>query len=304
MDDISIAIEAVKNGLPQVECKLNEPLKNHTSFRVGGPVRVMFFPKKAEELAELCGILSRSDIKPLIIGNGTNLLADDGKTLEIAAVKTTGIAFIKQTGETEITAGAGASLSKLASFARDCGLSGLEFAHGIPGTLGGSVLMNAGAYGREMKDAVISTNAFDYCSSYTLYSAEHRFEYRNSRFSETGEIILSSTVSLQKEDKEKITAKMDELQERRKESQPLDLPSAGSTFKRPKNRYAAELIDQAGLKGCSVGGAKVSEKHAGFIVNDGGATFADIMAVIEHIRATVFKMFGVELEPEVKIIRG
>ena len=304
MDSIAAAIESVKIKLPLAEYKLNEPLKNHTSFRVGGPARVMFFPKNAEELVELSCILNGHEIKPLIIGNGTNLLADDSKTLEITAVKTTEINSAAQKRTTEITAGAGISLTKLAVFAYELGLSGLEFAHGIPGSLGGAVSMNAGAYGKEMKDVVYSTNAYNYNAIYTLIGDEHEFKYRGSRFSETGDIILSSTVHLQKDDKKSIAAKMDELYTQRRESQPLDIPSAGSTFKRPKDGYAAELIEKAGLKGYAVGGARVSEKHSGFIVNNGRATFADIMAVIEHVRETVYERFGIELEPEIKIIRA
>ena len=305
MDKIAAAIDAVRVKLPSIEHRLDEPMKNHTSFGVGGPVRAMFFPKNTEDLAELCSLLYRFEEAPLIIGNGTNLLADDSGPLEMTAIKTTGIDGVTQTGETEITAGAGVPLSRLAEIALERGLSGLEYAHGIPGSLGGAVSMNAGAYGREMKDVVFRTNAYS-CSAgaYTLADAQHGFGYRRSIFTGTDGIILSSTVRLQKEDKERIAAEMGELDSRRAESQPLDLPSAGSIFKRPKGGYAAELIGRAGLKGYSIGGAQVSGKHSGFIVNNGGATFADIMALIDHVRETVSKQFGIELEPEVKIIRG
>ena len=305
MDKIAAAIDAVRVKLPSIEHRLGEPMKNHTSFRVGGPVRIMFFPKDAEELTELCGLLDNFEETPLIIGNGTNLLVDDSGPLEMTVVKTAGIDGIALTGETEITAGAGASLSGLSEFARKCGLSGLEYAHGIPGSLGGAVSMNAGAYGREMKDVVLRTDAYN-CDdgTFTLESGQHGFKYRSSRFSGTRDVILSSTVRLQKCDIGTISAKMDELSAKRRDSQPLDLPSAGSVFKRPKDGYAAELIGKAGLKGYSVGGAQVSQKHSGFIVNNGGATFADIMAVIGHVRETVIARFGIELEPEIKIIRG
>ena len=305
MDDISKAIEAAKNKLPSIECRLGEPMKNHTSFMIGGPIRAMFIPKNAGELTELCALLDEYGIAPLIIGNGTNLLADDSGTLEMIAVKTTGIGGVSQTGEEELTAGAGISLSKLAVFACECGLSGLEFAHGIPGSLGGAVSMNAGAYGREMKNVADCTTAYRRGSGiFAVKGAEHDFSYRRSRFSDTGEIIISSVLHLEKGDAKSINEKMNELQARRRGSQPLELPSAGSVFKRPEDGYAAALIEQAGLKGFSIGGARVSEKHSGFIVNRGGATFADVMAVIEYVREAVFKQCGIELETEIKIIRG
>ena len=335
MDNISKAIEAARIKFPLINCKLDELMKYHTSFKIGGPLRAMFFPQDTEALVELCSLLYGYGATPLIIGNGTNLLVDDSKPLELIAVKTTGINGVKQTGEVEITAEAGISLPRLAVFAYECSLTGLEYAHGIPGSLGGAVSINAGAYGNEMKDVVYSTNVFAcssdntmLCSSgtaasetaalngsislnrtsnnhhiYTVSGMEHGFSYRHSRFSDTADIILSSVLKLEKSDKNRIGAKMDDLYSRRFEKQPLDLPNAGSIFKRPNNGYAAALIEQAGLKGFSIGGAQVSEKHSGFIVNSGGATFTDIMAVIEHIRATIHKRFGVELEPEVKIIR-
>ena len=304
MDKISMAIDAVRTKIPRLNYRLNEPMKNHTSFMIGGPVRAMFFPETAEELVELCGLLNGFDDMPLIIGNGTNLLVDDGKQLEMTVIKTTGIDNMTQTGETEITAGAGVSLKRLAEFACECGLSGLEYAHGIPGSLGGAVSMNAGAYGREMKDVVCSSRAFGVLAGmHVITAAQHGFGYRHSGFSEAGDIVLSSSVRLQKDEKKRIAEKMEDLHSMRSESQPLDLPSAGSTFKRAKDGYAAELIDRAGLKGCSVGGAQVSKKHSGFIVNNGGATFADIISLIEHVRETVLMRFGIELEPEIKIIK-
>ena len=305
MDSVSKAIEAVIAQLPHLEFRLGEPMKKHTSFRIGAPVRAMLFPKTTQEMAQLSGTLSRFGIVPLIFGNGTNLLVDDRKTLEMIAVKTTGVSEIVQTGETQITAAMGASLSRLAVFACECGLTGLEFAHGIPGSLGGAVSINAGAYGREMKDIVLSTDAIsDVAGFYCVAGEEHGFSYRHSRFTDANDIVLSSTLLLQKSDEDKIKAKMGELAERRRESQPLDSLSAGSTFKRPKGGYAATLIEQAGLKGFSIGEAQVSEKHAGFVVNNGAATFGDVMAVIDHVRETVFARFGVELELENKIVRS
>ena len=305
MDNISSAVEAAGKKLTSIECRLDEPMKYHTSFGIGGPLRAMFFPQNKEDLASLCELLHMYEITPLIIGNGTNILADDSGSLEMVAVKTAGIDSVEQTGDTEITAGAGISLSSLAVFARECGLTGFEYAHGIPGSLGGAVSMNAGAYGREMKDVVKSTDAFsNEAGIYTVKGAEHGFSYRRSIFTDISDIIISSVICLQKCSKKSIAAKMEELCAKRCESQPLELPNAGSTFKRPENGYAATLIEQAGLKGFTIGGAQVSSKHAGFVVNSGGATFKDIMAVIEHVRAAVFEKFGISLEPEIKIIKA
>jgi len=303
-DALTSAIEAASNELPMMARRLGEPMKNHTSFKIGGPVRAMFFPENAGELARLCGILGECGAEPLIIGNGTNILANDG-ALDVIAVKTTGLCGIERTGEAEITAGAGAPLSRLAAAACMHGLSGLEFARGIPGTLGGAVAMNAGAYGGEMKDIVHATEAYGPKTGMRAVIGDgHGFAYRHSIFHGTGEIVLSSAMRLHKAGKETIEAKMDELDARRREKQPLELPSAGSTFKRPREGYAASLIERAGMKGYTVGGAQVSEKHAGFIVNRGGASFSDVLAVIERVREAVLKQFGVELELEVKIIKG
>jgi UDP-N-acetylmuramate dehydrogenase len=303
MDSISQAIGSAGERLPHIKCLLNEPLKDHTSFRIGGPARVMFFPESAGDLAGLCCLLREYDISPLVIGNGTNLLAGDG-VLDVVVVNMTGHCSIKRTGETEITADSGAPLAKLAVFACQNGLSGLEFAHGIPGTLGGAVLMNAGAYGGEMKDVIHSTSVYSHESGISAIKGEgHGFSYRHSRFAETGDIVLSSVIRLQKGDREAIKAQMEKLALSRRDSQPLDLPSAGSIFKRPKDGYAAALIEQAGLKGFAAGGAQVSKKHSGFIVNLGGATFSDVMAVIGHVQDTVFKQFEVELELEIRVIK-
>jgi len=304
MDALSRAIDAVAEKQPGMEIRLDEPMRNHTSFKIGGPVRAMFFPGDAASLAELCEILGEHGIIPVFMGNGSNILACD-KQLKIAVVNMLKLNSVELTGTEyqEITAGAGALLSRIADFACERGLTGLEFAHGIPGSFGGAVVMNAGAYDREMKNVVLSTTAFNTkTGKYTVTGAQHDFSYRHSRFSNTDDVVLSSVVRLQNGDRETIKQKMDELTVRRHKSQPLDIPSAGSTFKRPKEGYTAALIEQAGLKGFTVGGAAVSEKHAGFIVNHGGASFRDVMDVIEHVRKVVFKEFSVELELEVKII--
>ena len=302
MDAISQALEIVYDRLPKTVIKLDEPMKNHTSFKIGGPVRAMFFPESAAVLGELSAVLGGYGIFPLIIGNGTNLLADDG-ALDLIVVNMLGLNSITRTGDHEMRADAGVSLSRLAVSACEYGLTGLEFAHGIPGTLGGAVSMNAGAYDTEMADVVCSTTVLSADrGQVTLTGADLGFSYRHSRFSESGEVILTSDIKLCKGDTISIRAKMDQLGDRRRESQPLEMPSAGSIFKRPGAGYAAELIDLAGLKGYTYGGAQVSEKHSGFIVNRGDASFLDVMAVIDHVRETVLKQHGVELELEVKIV--
>ena len=304
IDNISLAIETLANRLPLLQRRLDEPMKNHTSFKIGGPVRAMFFPENDGELANLYGVLREFMIEPLIMGNGTNLLVDDGR-LDLIAVKTTKLDGIEHNSETSITVGAGVLVSKLAAFAYGCGLTGLEFAHGIPGSLGGAVTMNAGAYGGEMKDIIRATTVYNSKTGKRVVTgSEHKFSYRHSVFHSTGEIVISSVIRLQKADKESIRAKMNELDTRRREKQPLELPSAGSTFKRPKDGYAAFLIEQAGMKGYSVGGAQVSEKHSGFVVNRGGASFSDVITVIEHVREAVLRQFGIELELEVKVINS
>jgi len=270
MKSVQDALEAVRLRLPEIRFRTDEPLKAHTSFKIGGPVSAMFFPNSAAELRDLALILYDSGCRFLVIGNGTNILADD-KPIDMIAVKTYGgLGGISLTGEAELTAECGALLSKLATAALEHGLTGLEFAHGIPGTLGGAVVMNAGAYGGEMKDVVVKTTAFGRWSSvHEVRGQDHGFFYRRSRFSDTDDIILSAVIRLQKGDPEDIRRKMEELSKKRRESQPLNIPSAGSAFKRPRSGYAAALIEEAGLKGFTAGGAAVSEKHAGFIVNRG-----------------------------------
>jgi len=311
MDVVARAIEAVIRSLPNVIIKIDEPMKEHTSFKVGGPVRVMFFPGSSLDLTGVCEVLDKLDVVPFIMGNGSNLLVND-KRLDLVVINTSAVNDFELIGKgasdshdhREITADSGALLSKLAVFAYENGLTGFEFAHGIPGTMGGAVVMNAGAYGGEIKDVIVSSSVFNIDAGvYELNKPEHDFSYRHSRFSKSDDVIVSSVIRLQKGDKVRIKQKMDELSLRRRKSQPLDLPSGGSTFKRPKESYAAALIEQAGLKGYTKGGAQVSDKHAGFIVNRGNATFNDIIAVIEYVQEVVFRQFGIALEPEVKIIK-
>lgn len=303
MDVLDAALEYIRTNFPEMPCRLGELMAKHTSFRIGGPVRAMLFPRSAGELAELLSSLVQLDVLPLVIGNGTNLLADDAP-MDIIAIKTTSCNAARGTGENEITAEAGVSLAQLAALAYESGLTGLEFAHGIPGTLGGAVSMNAGAYGGELKDVVYSTEVFTPNAGISsLDNADHSFSYRYSKLLNAGIIALSSVIRLKKGDAGEIKALMDDYSARRRESQPLDMPSAGSTFKRPEHGFAAELIENSGLKGCRIGGAQVSEKHAGFIINSAGATFSDVTALMEHVRETVLRQTGIRLEPEVRIVR-
>ena len=302
MDKISGTINEIKRKQPNIECRHDEPMKDHTSFKIGGKVSAMLFPKENTEATELLKILNKHQCPKLIIGNGSNLLVSDA-SLAIVVLNTTMLEKVKHNCELELEAEAGISLAKLAVIACQHGYTGLEFAHGIPGTLGGAVTMNAGAYGGEMKDVVLETTAFNLkTGKFKVTGEEHEFSYRQSRFSNTEDVVLSSTIRLKKGDKKSIKQKMDELIKRRIENQPLDYPSGGSTFKRPSEGFAAALIEEAGLKGYKIGDAQVSEKHTGFVINRGTATFTDIMAVIEHVQNVVLKQFGIQLELEVKVI--
>ena len=280
----------------------DEPMKNHCSFRIGGPAEWFAEPASEEELIALYRQLRQEGAEPVIIGSGTNLLvADEGLDRVVIHIGAglDGCAF---DGET-VYAGAGILLSRLAVAARDRGLSGLEFAHGIPGSLGGGVMMNAGAYGGEMKAVVTSVRYLD-ADGEVRETSDPGFSYRHSRFAdEPGCVILGATLRLTPGDGAEIGARMRALTARRSASQPLNKPSAGSTFKRPASGYAAALIDESGLKGFTIGGAQVSEKHAGFVINTGDATCADVLKLMEHIRKTVEARYGVLLEPEVKILR-
>ncbi len=287
---------------PELTILENEPMSRHCSFRIGGPCDAMLLPSSITETETICALFAEGGEKPLLIGNGTNLLITDAPLHRIVLRMGEEFSHIEPAGGTALRAESGVTLSRLAAFAAAHGLAGLEFAHGIPGTLGGAVSMNAGAYGGEMKDAVTSVTYLDKDLS-LRETADSAFSYRHSRFSDTGCIVLRADVSLHKDDPDAIRERMRSLAERRRSSQPLDMPSAGSTFKRPAGGYAAALIDEAGLKGYTIGGAQVSEKHAGFVVNRGGASFDDVLRLIEHIQNEVYRVSGIELEPEVKIIR-
>ena len=295
--------EKVKEYLPDLKLVCDEPMSRHTSFRIGGPVRRMAFPSAQAQVVLLSNFARACGARVLIIGNGTNLLAAD-EGLDLLAIQLSGqmnrVTF-GQDGQVE--AEAGVSLARLADLAAKQGLTGLEFAHGIPGSLGGAVWMNAGAYDGEMRQVVEEVTALYPDGVRTLRGEELEFGYRHSVFSHQPEaVVLSAKLHLRPGDPRCIRERMEELMARRKASQPLEYPSAGSTFKRPVGNFAGTLIEKSGLKGTSVGGAQVSQKHAGFIINRGGATCADVKALIALVQETVLRDSGVQLEPEVRII--
>ncbi len=293
----------IKTALPGLDLRRDEPMSRRCSFRIGGPAALLALPRGEEELLALCRLLREKGEAPFIMGNGTNLLVADEGLEQIVIQCAEGLSAVRVEG-TAVYAEAGATLAQTASAALQAGLGGMEFAAGIPGSLGGAVSMNAGAYGGEMKDIVWQTRYLDEnLALRTVTGEDHAFAYRHSAFSDTGALILSTVLSLSPGNKEDISARMKELAAKRRASQPLELPSAGSTFKRPVGGYAAALIDEAGLKGFSIGGAQVSAKHAGFVVNAGGATCQDVLRLMEHIQNTVYARSGILLEPEVKLVK-
>lgn len=293
-------VSELRNALPGLRLLEHEPMRNHCSFRIGGPADVFAAPGTEAELAALRRILWEKGAEPVIVGNGTNLLVRDEGIRGVVIHIGEALGAAEFDGEA-VRAGAGITLARLAVYAKEQGLAGLEFAHGIPGSLGGAVIMNAGAYGGEMKDVVTSVRCLDEKGG-AWETEDAGFAYRHSRFSNSGDVVVGAALRLAKGDPAAIGARMKELMEKRSASQPLDRPSAGSAFKRPATGYAAAMIDGAGLKGFRIGGAQVSEKHAGFIVNAGGATCDDVLRLMEHIQHAVLKQYGALLEPEVKVI--
>ncbi len=293
--------ERLSAALSGVPMQAAEPLAKHTSFRIGGPAEVLLCPRSEAELGAALAVCRAEGISPRILGGGTNILAPDGGVPGVV-ISTRGLDGLELTGDGLITAGAGVPLARLALFAQKNGLTGLEFAHGIPGTVGGGMYMNAGAYGGELVQVAVSARFLTREGELlTLEGEAMGLGYRCSAFMAMSGVIVSASFRLTPGDPEAVLARMRELMERRKASQPLDLPSAGSTFKRPVGGYAAALIQEAGLKGLRVGDAQVSEKHSGFVVNLGHATSADVLTLIARVRDRVKANSGIELEPEVRI---
>ena len=302
MTDRNCFCENLMAALPQVELRFEEPLAKHTSFRIGGPAQVMAFPKDGEELSQCLKAAEKLNIRPRILGAGTNILApDDGVEGLIICLKEN-FDGMEQVDSTHIRVMSGVTMTRAAVFAANLGLSGLEFAHGIPGTVGGGVYMNAGAYGGEICQVCSRVAVMDFDGGIReIPGSEMDFSYRHSRLETEPGIVVWAEFDLTPSEPETVKEKMRELMAKRKASQPLDLPSAGSAFKRPVGGYAAALIDQAGLKGFQVGGAAVSEKHAGFAVNLGGATAADVLDLLEQVSDKVFENSGIRLEPEIRL---
>lgn len=292
-------VKALKGIVPEEDIYLQEPMSRHTTFQTGGPADCLIEPENVQQLQKIQEYLSKEGIPVFILGNGSNLLVGDkgyeGVVLQIgnrmSGIRTEGSSIVCQ---------AGAKLSRAAAAAMEKGLTGLEFAAGIPGTIGGGVVMNAGAYGGEMSRVVKCVTALGPEGELLELGRDAlNFGYRRSIFKERPLIVTQVVLELQQGDKASIKARMQELSQKRREKQPLEFPSAGSTFKRPEGYFAGELIMKAGLRGCQIGGARVSDKHCGFIINAGGASSEDIMKLIKYVQQKVKQTFGVELETEV-----
>lgn len=302
MFDFTKTIDELTKAIKSENIFINEPMCDHTSFKIGGRASVFITPSSEDEILFALKYACENEIPYYVIGNGSNLLVCDEGYDGIIICIGKNFSQIKTDG-LKICAQAGASLAKLSAEAGNHSLTGLEFASGIPGTVGGAVVMNAGAYGGEIKDVAVKTKYIDkHLNIKTVEGAGHKFGYRSSCF-EAGDIVLETTFELKAGDKKQISDTMLKLNSRRKEKQPLELPSAGSTFKRPEGYFAGKLIEDAGLKGFKIGGAEVSTKHCGFVVNKDNASCEDVLNLINHIKKTVKQKFNVELECEVKILK-
>ena len=294
--------EDIKQVIPEAYVRWDEPMKNHTSFRIGGPADCMVFPSSVEQVNQVISWCRNRDVPFLVIGSGTNILVRDkgirGVVIKLAE-RLSGLAVEGQS----IYAEAGVLLSHVSQLAAEKGLSGLEFAEGIPGSVGGAVYMNAGAYDGEMKNVIYEVTALDSEGNLAvLTSGECDFDYRKSIFQRNGYVILAARMLLKPGDTREITAKMNEFAERRRQKQPLEFPSAGSVFRRPEGYFVGPLIEELGLKGYHIGGAEISTKHAGSIINTAGATAEDVLALIELVQARGRESTGLNLEPEIRIV--
>ena len=308
MDRFECLQQELARRCPDLEVRAGEPMSRHTSFRIGGPARLMALPKSPAQAKAAVLAAREADIVPFFLGNGSNLLVPD-EGVERFLIQPAGRYAADPLNRVweengQLCAGGGVSLAMLANAAQGRALTGLEFASGIPGSVGGGVVMNAGAYGGEMAQVLVSVTALDLDGSIQTIPAEScGLGYRKSVFSDGQRLVLEARFQLESGDPDAIRARMDELAAKRKEKQPLEYPSAGSMFKRPEGYFAAALIDQCGLKGFTVGGAQVSEKHAGFVVNRGGATCADVLELVRQVQARVLEQTGVTLKMEVKVLR-
>lgn len=281
---------------------IGEPMNRHTTFRIGGPADYFLIPETVEEIRKVLEICKEEKLPYFVLGNGSNLLVSDKGYRGVIVQLYRNMSSVTVEG-TNIRAASGALLSSIAAAAKNASLTGFEFAGGIPGTLGGAVVMNAGAYGGEMKDVLKEVTVLDEEGNIRiLRPAELKLGYRTSIIKSAGYLVLEAVIALKEGDQEQIKARMRELTEQRTSKQPLDYPSAGSTFKRPEGYFAGKLIMDCGLRGYQVGGAQVSEKHCGFVINAGGATAADVRTLMKNVSDTVQEKFGVALEPEVKFL--
>lgn len=297
--DLQERLTELLNG---IQYRFDEPMCRHTSFRIGGPAEVMVFPRSVAELSQVLKLSALLDCKCCILGAGTNVLAPDAGIDGIVICLKDSLEAMEQIDQNRIRVHAGVTMTRAAVFAAGLGLSGLEFAHGIPGTVGGGVYMNAGAYGGDISQVCQSVDVLCPDGQLRTFTAqEMAFSYRHSRLEEEGGIVVSAVFLLESKPQEQIRQQMQELMRRRKQSQPLDLPSAGSAFKRPVGGYAAALIDETGLKGFQIGGAAVSQKHAGFVVNMGQATALDVQTLLKTVSDKVYERSGIRLEPEIRI---
>ncbi len=302
MTDLTVFQQKISAFCEEIEIRFQEPMTKHTSFRIGGAAEVMAFPKSREELSKLLILSKQLDCRPAILGAGTNVLApDEGMPGLVICLKGC-LEGMQRLEGSRIRVMAGVTMARAAVFAAGENLGGMEFAHGIPGTIGGGVYMNAGAYGGEMAHIVESVEVMDRNGTLRSMSNDQmQFSYRHSVLEDTDDIVISAVLSLEETSGENVMEKMKDLIDRRRTSQPLDLPSAGSAFKRPAGAFAAALIDAAGLKGYQVGSAAISTKHAGFAVNLGGATAADVKALLRQVSDRVFEHSGIRIEPEIRI---
>ena len=302
MEDLHRLAGRLRRECPELELRENELMAKYTTFRVGGPAALMALPKTEEEAQAALRAARKLGVEPFFLGNGSNLLVPDGGVSGVVIQTGPNFSYIRKSlKEGEIICAAGASLSAVAAFAQKEGLTGLEFAWGIPGNLGGALFMNAGAYGGEMKDVAVSADYVDGMgNARSIAASEMQLGYRHSIFADRDWCITKVKLQLRPGDPAQIRQKMEELMARRKAKQPLEYPSAGSIFKRPEGNYAGALIEQCGLKGQRIGGAQVSEKHAGFIVNLGGASSRDVTQLIREIQNTVEEQTGYRLECELR----
>lgn len=295
-------MDRIRENIPSLELRSEQPLSKFTSFRIGGNAEWIALPKNEEELSLLLKLSSEMDIKPAILGAGTNVLAPDAGIRGLVICLKDCLDGMERIGDTSIRVMAGVTMSRAALFAAGQGLSGLEFAHGIPGSVGGGVFMNAGAYGGEIKDVCTRVRIVDQQGQCRwLDRDEIGFSYRHSAIQDHSWIVAAAEFELEPKPEEQIRSLIRDLMARRSASQPLDMPSAGSAFKRPVGGYASALIDQTGLRGFQVGGAAVSEKHTGFVVNLGGATAEDVKSLLRQVSDRVYEKTGIRLEPEVRI---